>query len=82
MYGITQPMSGIISNHKNKLLNKLPLILLCTIRIDDSLLIAVSYHSKVATRQPDWTPGLVPDPFGIYAERLESFQRASNKLSM
>jgi hypothetical protein len=36
-------------NSINKLLNKLPLILLCTIRIEDSLLIAVSYHSKVAT---------------------------------
>ncbi len=56
----------------NKQLNKLPLILLCTIRIDDSL-----FDCRVLPQQGrDGVTGSgigVPDPFEISLERPKSF---------
>ena len=54
---------------KKKLINKLPLILLCTIRIDEGLLIAVSYHSKVATGRPVTTNSLTMAAAGAIRHR-------------
>jgi hypothetical protein len=55
MCSVKKPINK--QNKINKQLNKLPLILLHTIRIDNSLLIAVSYHSKDATGRPGRAPG-------------------------
>jgi hypothetical protein len=65
----------------NKLLNKLPLILLCTIRIDDSLFdcrVLPQQGRDGVTGQGTW----VPYPFGINTERPRSFRIASNRLRM
>ncbi len=66
-------------NEINKLLNKLPLILLCTIRIDDSLFncrILPQQGCDGATGHGTW----VPHPFGYNTERPWSFRKASSRL--
>ena len=63
----------------NKLLNKLPLILLCTIRIDDSLFnchVLPQQGCDGATGQGTW----VPCPFGYNTEIPRSFRKASSRL--
>jgi hypothetical protein len=66
----------------NKLLNKLSEILLCTIVIDDSLFDCRVLPQQGRNRAAGLGTWVGADPFGINAERLELFRRASNKLSM
>ncbi len=65
----------------NILLKKLPLLLLCTIKIEDSLFdchVLPQQGCNGATGQGTW----VPYPFGINTKRPRSFPIASNSLRM
>jgi hypothetical protein len=68
-----------IDSKLNKLFNKFPLILLCTIKIDDSLLVAVSYHSKDATGRPGWAPGFLTPLESVWND-LSLLGKASHRL--
>jgi hypothetical protein len=63
----------------NKQLNKLPLILLCTIRIDDSLFDCCVLPQQGRNGATGLGTG-VPNPFGISLEQPKSFRKASNRL--